>query len=174
MLSKLSVKKPMTIFVAAVLIIVLGVVSFFKMTPDLLPNLDLPYALILTTYAGQTPETVESTVTKPLEQSVSTIDGVKEVRSMSTDNYSMCIIEFEDGTDMNTATVDLRSSLDTLSDNWDDAVGAPYLIKVNPNMLPVAMMAVNFEGKDRTEISDFVSNTLMNRLEKAENQTETE
>ena len=165
MLSKLSVKKPMTIFVAAVLIIVLGVVSFFKMTPDLLPNLDLPYALILTTYAGQTPETVESTVTKPLEQSVSTIDGVKEVRSMSTDNYSMCIIEFEDGTDMNTATVDLRSSLDTLSDNWDDAVGAPYLIKVNPNMLPVAMMAVNFEGKDRTEISDFVSNTLMNRLE---------
>ena len=165
MLSRLSVKKPMTIFVAAVLIIVLGVVSFLRMTPDLLPNLDLPYALILTSYIGQTPETVESTVTKPLEQSVTTIDGVKEARSMSNDNYSMCIIEFEDGTDMNTATVDLRSSLDTLTDSWDDAVGTPYLIKVNPNMLPVAMIAVNYEGKERNEISEFVSDTLMNRLE---------
>lgn len=165
MLSRLSVKKPMTIFVAAVLIIVLGVVSFTRMTPDLLPNLDLPYTLVLTSYVGQTPETVESTVTKPLEQSVTTIDGVKEVRSLSTDNYSMCIIQFEDGTDMNTATVDLRSSLDTLTDVWDDAVGTPYLIKVNPNILPVAMTAVNYEGKERIEISDFVSNTLMNRLE---------
>ena len=165
MLSKFSVKKPMTIFVAAILVIVLGVVSFLRMTPDLMPNMDLPYALILTSYPGQTPETIEAAVTKPIEQSVSTIDGVKQVRSTSTDNYSTCIIEFQDGTDMNTATVDVRSSLDTLTDRWDDAVGTPYLIKINPNILPVAMIAVDYEGKERREISDFVSNGLMNRLE---------
>ena len=77
MLSKFSVKKPMTVFVAVVLIIVLGVVAYLRMTPDLLPNMDLPYAMIMTVYAGQTPETVETTVTKPLEQSLSTVDGVK-------------------------------------------------------------------------------------------------
>ena len=116
MLSELSVKKPMTIFVSVVLVIVLGIVSFSRMTPDLMPNMDLPYALVLTTYIGQSPETVESVVTKPLEQSVSVIDGVKQVRSSSSENYSMCVIEFNDGTDMNTATVDVRTALDSLSD----------------------------------------------------------
>lgn len=155
----------MTIFVAVILVIVLGVVSFTRMTPDLLPNLDLPYAMILTTYVGQTPETVETGVTKPLESSIVTIDGVKQVRSTSTENYSLCIIEFEDGTDMNTATVDVRSALDTVKDSWDEAVGTPYLIKVNPSILPVAMLAVDYEGKDRGEISDFVTDELKNRLE---------
>lgn len=165
MLSKFSVKKPMTVFVCVVIIIVLGVVSFLKMTPDLLPNMDFPYAMIMTTYGGQTPETVESTVTKPLEQSISTIDGVKDITSNSAENYSVLIIEFEDGTNMDTATVDLRSSLDTISDNWPDGVGTPYLIKANPSMLPVAMAAVEYEGKDRKELSDYVSDELLNKLE---------
>ena len=165
MLSKFSVKKPMTVFVCVVIIIVLGIVSFTKMTPDLLPNMDFPYAMIMTTYGGQTPETVESTVTKPLEQSISTIDGVKEITSNSAENYSVLIIEFEDGTNMDTATVDLRSSLDTISDSWPEGVGTPYLIKANPSMLPVAMTAVEYEGKDRNELSDYVSNELINKLE---------
>ena len=165
MLSKFSVKKPMTVFVCVVIIIVLGVVSFLKMTPDLLPNMDFPYAMIMTTYGGQTPETVEATVTKPLEQSISTIDGVKDITSNSAENYSVLIIEFEDGTNMDTATVDLRSSLDTISDNWPDGVGTPYLIKANPSILPVAMTAVEYEGKDRNELSDYVSDKLLNKLE---------
>lgn len=165
MLSKFSVKKPMTVFVCVVIVIVLGVVSFLKMTPDLLPNMDFPYAMIMTTYGGQTPETVESTVTKPLEQSISTIDGVKDITSNSAENYSVLIIEFEDGTNMDTATVDLRSSLDTISDNWPDGVGTPYLIKANPSMLPVAMTAVEYKGKDRKELSDYVSDELLNKLE---------
>ena len=165
MLSKFSVKKPMTVFVCVVIVIVLGVVSFLKMTPDLLPNMDFPYAMIMTTYGGQTPETVEATVTKPLEQSISTIDGVKDITSNSAENYSVLIIEFEDGTNMDTATVDLRSSLDTISDNWPDGVGTPYLIKANPSMLPVAMTAVEYKGKDRNELSDYVSDELLNKLE---------
>lgn len=165
MLSKFSVKKPMTVFVCVVIIIVLGVVSFLKMTPDLLPNMDFPYAMIMTTYGGQTPETVEATVTKPLEQSISTIDGVKDITSNSAENYSVLIIEFEDGTNMDTATVDLRSSLDTISDNWPDGVGTPYLIKANPSILPVAMTAVEYEGKGRNELSDYVSDELLNKLE---------
>lgn len=165
MLSKFSVKKPMTVFVCVVIIIVLGVVSFLKMTPNLLPNMDFPYAMIMTTYGGQTPETVEATVTKPLEQSISTIDGVKDITSNSAENYSVLIIEFEDGTNMDTATVDLRSSLDTISDNWPDGVGTPYLIKANPSILPVAMTAVEYEGKGRNELSDYVSDELFNKLE---------
>lgn len=165
MLPKLSVKKPMTIFVAVIVVIVLGIVSVLKMTPDLLPNMDFPYAIIITTYPGQTPETVESVVTKPLEQSLSTIDGVKTITSTSSDNYSMLTIEFNDGTDMDTATVDLRGNLDTIKDAWPDGVGSPYLMKINPNMMPVAMVAVDYDGYDTIQISDYVNNELKNQLE---------
>lgn len=165
MLPKLSVKKPMTIFVAVIAVIVLGIVSVFKMTPDLLPNMDFPYAIILTTYPGQTPETVESVVTKPLEQSLSTIDGVKTITSTSSDNYSILTLEFEDGTNMDTATVDMRGNLDTIKDAWPDGVGSPYLMKINPNMMPVAMVAVDYDGYDTVQISDYVNNELKNQLE---------
>lgn len=165
MLAKFSVKKPMTVFVCVVIIIVLGIVSFTSMTPDLLPNMDFPYAMIMTTYVGQTPETVESTVTKPLEQSIATIDGVKEISSNSADNYSMLLVEFEDGTNMDTATVDMRSALDTISDVWPDGVGSPYLLKINPNMLPASMAAVDYDGKEQAEISNFVNDELINKLE---------
>ena len=165
MLPKLSVKKPMTIFVAVIVVIVLGIVSVFKMTPDLLPNMDFPYAIILTTYPGQTPETVESVVTKPLEQSLSTIDGVKTITSTSSDNYSILTLEFEDGTNMDTATVDMRGNLDTIKDAWPDGVGSPYLMKINPNMMPVAMVAVDYDGYDTVQISDYVNNELKNQLD---------
>ena len=165
MLSKISVKKPMTVFVCVVLVVVLGIVSFFKMTPDLLPNMDFPYAIIMTTYAGQTPEAVETTVSKPLEQSMAKIDGVKQIVSSSAENYSLLMIEFEDGTNMDTATVDMNSTLSTITDIWSEGVGTPYLIKINPNILPVAMVAVDYEGKDRMEISNYVSNELMNKIE---------
>ena len=165
MLSKFSVRKPMTVFVSVVVVLVLGIVSFTRMTPDLLPNMDFPYVIIMTTYGGQTPETVETVVSKPLEQALSVVDGVKTVTSQSAENYSVIMIEFEDGTNMDSATVDVRSGLDAISDLWPDEVGAPYLIKVNPNILPVAMAAVDFEGKDRQEISDFVSSELMNKIE---------
>ena len=165
MLPKLSVKKPMTIFVAVIVVIVLGIVSVFKMTPDLLPNMDFPYAIILTTYPGQTPETVEAGVKKPLDQSLSTIDGVKTITSTSSDNYSILTLEFEDGTNMDTATVDMRGNLDTIKDAWPDGVGSPYLMKINPNMMPVAMVAVDYDGYDTVQISDYVNNELKNQLE---------
>lgn len=104
-------------------------------------------------------------VTKPLEQSLSTIDGVKTITSTSSDNYSMLTLEFEDGTNMDTATVDMRGNLDTIKDAWPDGVGSPYLMKINPNMMPVAMVAVDYDGYDTVQISDYVNNELKNQLE---------
>lgn len=67
-MSKFSVKKPMSVFVAVILVVVLGVVSFIKMTPDLMPNIDMPYVIVITTYPGATPEEVEETISKPMEK----------------------------------------------------------------------------------------------------------
>ena len=82
MLSKFSVKKPYTVIVAIVLVVILGFVSYSKMTLDLLPSINMPYAVISTTYSGASPETVEKTVTATLEQSLASVDNVEEVSSV--------------------------------------------------------------------------------------------
>lgn len=165
MISKFSVKKPLTVLVAVILVVVLGVVSYMNMTPSLFPSMDFPYMIIVTTYPGASPEEVEMTVTKPLEQSMATLDNVNEITSSSAENYSMVVIEFADDADMNSVTVDVNSKLTQLSGSWDDMVGTPYTMKINPNMLPVSIMALSKENTDIIELSDFVKDDLENRLE---------
>ena len=96
-MSKFSVKKPLTVFVAVIAILVLGVVAYTKMTPDLLPNMDFPYVMVMTTYPGASPEKVEQEISKPLEQSMSTLEHIQEVSSTSGENVSTVILEFEIG-----------------------------------------------------------------------------
>ncbi len=165
MLSKFSVKKPMTVFVAVIIVIVLGIVSFTRMTPDLMPNLDLPYVVVVTTYPGQSPETVETTVTKPLESSMATLENIKNVTSTSSENYSMLMLEFQEVTNMDSVSVDIQGKIDTIEGAWPESVGTPMLIKINPNIMPVAMAAVNYEGKDRAELSEYLEDKLQNQLE---------
>ena len=80
---KFSVKKPLTVFVTVLAILVLGVVAYLKMTPDLLPNMNFPYVIIMTTDPGASPETVEADITKPIEQTMATLNDIKTVTSSS-------------------------------------------------------------------------------------------
>lgn len=164
-MSKFSVKKPLTVFVAVIAILVLGVVSYMNMTPDLLPNMDFPYVVIVTTYPGASPEKVEAEVTKPMEQSMSTLDHIVEVTSTSSENYSMVLMEFEDSVNMDTIGVDIQQEISTLAAEWDDMVGTPYVLKINPSMIPVEVAAVSMDGMDTVELTEFLDDTLMNKLE---------
>ena len=164
-MSKFSVKKPLTVFVAVIAILVLGVVAYFKMTPDLLPNMDFPYVMIMTTYPGASPEKVEAEITKPMEQTMSTLEHIKEVTSTSSENYSMVMLEFEESVNMDTIGVDIQQNISSLSAAWDDMVGTPYVLKINPSMLPVEVAAVAMEGMTTMELTDFLNDTLMNKLE---------
>ena len=137
MLSKFSVKKPYTVLVGVILAIVLGVVSFTKMTTDLLPSISLPYVIIMTTYPGASPETVETVVTKPVESAMATVSNIESISSSSSENYSMVILEFSQSTDMNGASLEIRESLDQIKSYWDDSVGNPIIMKLNPDMLPI-------------------------------------
>ena len=108
MISKFSVKKPFTVVVAVVMVLILGYVSFTRMTTDLLPSMELPYAIVITTYPGASPEEVESAVTIPIEESMATISNMKNVSSVSNENFSLVILEFEEDTNMDTASLDMR------------------------------------------------------------------
>ena len=162
---KFSVKKPLTVFVAVLAIVVLGVVAYLKMTPDLMPNMDFPYVILVTTDPGASPETVEADITKPLEQSMATLDRIKNVTSSSMDSVSMVVLEFEDGVNMDSVSVDIQQKINQLKGSWSDTVGDPYVLKMNPSMLPVQVAALSYDGKDITELSDFVTDTLSPKLE---------
>ncbi len=168
MLSKFSVKKPYTILVGVILAIVLGVVSFAKMTTDLLPNISLPYVIIMTTYPGASPETVEMVVTKPVESAMATVSNIESISSASSENYSMVILEFSQSTDMNGASLEIRESLDQIKSYWDDSIGNPIIMKLNPDMLPVMIAAVGVEGMDHASLSTYVQETIAPEIESIE------
>ena len=164
-MAKFSVKKPLTVFVVVLAVIVLGAVSYLKMTPDLIPNMDFPYVIIVTADPGASPEAVESDITKPMEQSMATLDQIKEVTSTSKNSVSMVLLEFEDGVNMDTISVDIQQKISVLQGQWDDMVGTPYVLKINPSVLPVMVAAVSREGMDVYDLSDLVTDELTNKLE---------
>lgn len=164
-MSKFSVKKPFTVLVAVILVLVMGIVSFTKMTPDLFPDIDMPYVIVVTPYVGATPEKVEDNVTSPLEQNLATLTDIKNVQSVSNSNYSMIILEFENSVNMDTVSTDILQKINLVEGNWEDTVGTPTIMKINPNMIPIDVVAVDYEGMDRADLSTFIDETLMNKLE---------
>ncbi len=163
---KFSVKKPFTILVAVILVIVLGFVSLSGMQTDLLPNMNLPYLLVVTTYPGASPERVESDVTQPLESSLSTINGVKNVTSQSNENFSMIVLEFEDDTDMDSAMVKASTAINQMGDSLPDLASAPTLIEMSPDMMATQYVAVDCEGMDIFELSKYAEEEIIPNLER--------
>ena len=168
MLPKFSVKKPLTVFVAMILVLVLGVVSFTKMTTDLLPSMNLPYVIAYTPYPGASPEKVENTVTNPLEEVFSTVSGVENVTSISNENVSMVILEFSQDTNMDSAIIDLNGQVDLVKSKFDDTVGSTTLMKLNPDMMPIMMVSVDVDGMSQEEISTYVNDEIIPSLERIE------
>ena len=164
-LSKLSVKKPYTVIVGVILVIVLGAVSLTKMTTDLLPDMSLPYALVITTDMGASPEKVESDVTAPVEASMATTSSIKNVSSASYDNYSMVILEYEQNANMDSVIIEIQQKLDQLEGSFPDGAGKPMIMQIDPDMMPVMVASADVEGMTQSEISDYVENELSPVLE---------
>ena len=165
-MTKYSVKKPFTVLVGVVLAIVLGVVSFLELNTDLLPAMDLPYVVVYTVYPGASPERVETAVTQPLEQAVATTSGLENISSISSENLSLIIMEFSGSTNMDSAMIELSSNIDMVSGYLDDMVQSPTLMKINPDMLPVQMLAIDVDGMDVKQLSEYVQSDLAPRLER--------
>ncbi len=168
MLSKFSVKKPYTVVVGVVLIIILGVVSFGSMTVDLLPSMNLPYAIVMTTYIGASPEEVEQVVTRPVEQTMATVSNIKTVQSISNENASTVVLEFDQTANMDSVTIEMRESLDQIQGFWPDEVSNPIIMKLNPDMMPVLVAAVSAEGEDAAATSKIIEDQVIPEVESVE------
>lgn len=166
-MSKFSVRKPFTVLVGVIIIIILGVMSFTKMTADLLPSMNFPYLVVTTTYIGASPEKVESTISVPLEQALATTSNVKTVSSTSSENYSMLMLEFESNTNMDSAIIELNSKLDLVKSAWtDEKISSPIITKINPDMLPIMITGVEYNSLQGAELTTFLNSEIIPKLEK--------
>lgn len=138
------------------------------MTVDLLPNLNLPYVVVVTSYPGASPEVVETTVTRSVEQSMSTISNVKNIQSVSSEHLSMIVLEFVGDANMDTAIIEMRESLDMIKAYFPDDVGSPMLMKINPSMMPVMALSAYVEGEGIDTSSSYIEQKLLPEIESVE------
>ena len=168
MIAKFSVKKPYTVLVGVVLVIVLGIVSFSRMTADLLPAMELPYAMILTTDMGAGPEKVETEVTAPIEAAMATTSNIKNISSTSYAGYSMVLLEYEQNANMDSVLIEMQQKLDQLKGSWETGVGTPMIMQIDPEMMPIMVVSADVAGMTQSEISSYVVNELVPGLESVE------
>ncbi len=170
-LSEYSVKKPITVLMSVLMLIMLGMFSLSKLSLELMPDMNLPYAAVITTYPGANPYEVEEEVTKPVESALQGVGNFKTINSTSSENFSIVIIEFSQSTNMDTAFLDMRERLDML--DLDDSVGSPSIMKFDPSMMPVMIVSVTreFNTTEDQELiltSEWVESELMSRFESIE------
>lgn len=161
---KFSVKKPFVVLVGIIIVLVLGGVSYSRMTTDLLPNMNLPYMLVLTTYVGASPEKVESDITEPMENQVGTVNGVKNVISTSSENSSMVYLEFQDDTNMDAAMVKVTSAVNQL--DLPESAGTPMVMEVSMDMMATLMASVDYDKLEGVELSKFIEENVVPELER--------
>ncbi|MCI5572610.1 MAG: efflux RND transporter permease subunit, partial [Faecalibacterium prausnitzii] len=159
-MEKFSVKKPFTVLVAVVMVLILGFVAITKMQTNLLPDVSTPYLMVVTVYPGASPERVESEVSDVLENAL-TVPGVSGITATSAENYSLLLMHFEDDTDMNSALVKVSNKLDQVKSDLPESCLTPSIIEYNLNMNAFMTVAVSREGSDVYQLSDLTKDTIV-------------
>jgi len=162
---EISVKRPVAILMCVLIVLVLGGVSLSKIPVDLMPDISFPIAIVSTTYSGVAPQEIETIVTKPIENAVATVNNVKSIQSISSEGSSIVIAEFNSGTDMDFATLNMREKIDMIKGYLPDDVGDPVVMKIDPNMLPIVTISVT-NGSDDIALKSFTEDNIKPRLER--------
>lgn len=165
-MSKFSVKKPFTVLVGVIVAVVLGIVSMINMQLDLLPDISLPYLLVLTTYPGASSEKIEAEICEPMESTLGTITGIKNINSICNENYGMVQLEFTDDTDLDSAMVKVSGALNTLQPYLPDDAGVPSIIELSTDMAASVYLAVSMDGMEMDELSQFIRDDVTPYYEK--------
>ena len=164
---KTAINKPITTLLVFVAVVVMGLFSLTKLPIDQMPEMDVPYVSVMTTYPGSNGTEIETNVTKLLENSLNSVDHLKEITSTSKDNISLVALEFEWGTDLDEVTNDIRSSIDMVTDELPDGCSKPLIFKLNTSMMPIMQYAFtakeSYPGLEKI-LDDNVVNVL-NRID---------
>lgn len=164
---EISVKRPVAILMCVLIVLMLGGVSLSKIPVDLMPNISLPMAIVSTSYSGVGPQEIEAIVTKNIENAIATVNNIKSIQSISNEGNSIVIAEFNSGTDMDFAALQMREKIDMIKGYLPDDVGDPLVMKIDPNMLPIVNISVT-NGSDEIALKRFAEEHIKPRLERLE------
>lgn len=148
-------------------IVILGAISLTKLPIDLFPEIELPIAIVSSSYSGAGPQEIENLITRPLEGAISTVSKIDTVNSMSYEGNSLIIAQFNFGTDMDLAALEMREKLDMIKGFLPDGATNPMVIKIDPNSLPIMQMALSSTG-NLTDLQILAENNISQRLERLE------
>lgn len=163
-MTKLILKRPVSAFLAVCALIIFGLSSILGTPMELMPQMEMPVLLIMTTYGGAGPEEIEDLVTKEIEDSVSTLSGVKNIQSSSQSNMSMVMLELNYGADMDVAHMDLQEKLNMVTNSLPDDASRPIIIEMSMDMMPVIMLSVQKEGD--IDLLSYVDQNISPEFEK--------
>jgi len=164
-IGKFSVKRPVTIAMTVLIVLMFGVVSFTKMSIDLLPKIELPMLLVMTNYDGAGPEEVETKVTKPLESALASVSGIETIASSSAAGSSIVMLTFEFGTDLAEATNYVRDSVEMAKMMMPSDIGDVTIMKLNMDSMPILMIGISGE-RSLSDIRSIADEKIAPRLER--------
>lgn len=141
-LSDIALNRPVTTIIMVFLVVLLGFIAFNRIGIDLFPDISLPAVVVITNYEGVGPEEIETMVTRPIEGAIATITNINNISSISSTGSSIVIAEFNWGTDMDKATMDMREAVDLIEAYLPDEVSKPMIVKFDPSMLPIMQLGV--------------------------------
>jgi len=161
-LIKFAVNRPVTMIIMVSVLLILGFFTYSKLTVDLLPEMELPVAAIITSYGGAGPEEVESGVTKLLESALTTVSNVDTIQSISTAGQSIIIMMFKWGTDMDAAGIEIKDSIGYVEGFLPSGVEDPMVVKMDPTMMPI--MQIGVSGEDLEQVQEIAEEVIEPRL----------
>ena len=135
-----------------------------RLPVDLLPQFSLPYAIIMTQYSGAGPQEIETLVTRPLEGAVGTVSNLKNITSMSSNGSSVVMVEFNDGTDMDMAMLDMREKIDMIKGYLPEDAEEPLVLELDPNMMPIMQLGIS-GNQDLEALTRSVENSIIGKIE---------
>ena len=165
-IADLSIERPLAISMLIIAIVLLGLFSLPRLAVDLFPDMELPVAVVITTYEGAAPAEVEKLVTKPIESAVSTVSNIDEIQSLSQNGSSLVIVMFNWGTDIDNAVNELREKIEMVKGMLPSDAKSPMTIKMDPNSMPIIFFSVS--GDDQVRLKKITEDTIKPRLERIE------
>ena len=167
MFSRLCIRKPVTTIMMTLMVFIAGILSYTNLDQAMMPDMDLPIAVVATTYVGASPEEIETLISKPLEEGMGSIANVDTITSYSAENMSMVLMQFVDGTDIDMAAVDMRDKLDQIKSTLPEAAQDPMVVKMDINAMPISL-GVRAENLDLNSLHEMLEDNVVNRLERIE------
>ncbi len=165
-LSKISIRRPVTIIMVILAICLIGSVSLSKLKVDLLPNLNMPIAVVTAKYTGAGPREIESLITKPFEGVLTTVSNLKSIETVSTNEYSLCILYFNDNTDMNFATLEMREKIDLVKTYLPKGVQDIMVMRIDPNNFKSTVELGISSNMTLEDLTRLVEDQIINKLER--------